>query len=849
MPDSVIARVEEMAEAANQPLMGRSGPVFEWSPGILIEDEEMDEEINDQEEADEPHEEVPVILEEAEPAQQVVPEHQEEEELPLYDEVADDEEAFPIPEQEPMHVVETVAEDEQEVADNQTDEDATDEGGDGGHTVKSETPSDDEGANPDRGRYNLRADRTRSYDHRFGHETQFLQYSSEDVSPLRQAVAEMKLTECTEGVHKVVTGILMNQMTAKAGIKKHGQVAIDALHQEFLQLHDLGVFEGHHAHELSKSQKRGALRAISVIKEKRSGKIKGRTVADGSVQRGLYSKEETSSPTVSTDALMLSLMIDAAEHRDVATADVAGAYLHAKLDDFTLLKVEGQSVDIMCDVNEMYEKYVTIEHGKRVLYLQLLKALYGCVKSALLWYELFMGTLKEMGFELNPYDMCVANKMFDGKQCTIAWFVDDNKISHVDHKVVTEVILKIEKRFGKMTVTRGKEHIFLGMHIVFNDDGTVSIQMKEYIEEAIADFLRKTSKTAVTPANRNLFEINHDCVELTMEESDNFHSIVAKLLYVSKRARIDIELPIAFLCTRVSCSTEQDQGKLARVLEYLSGSLDDWLILGADDIACMSNWVDSSYAVHEDMKSHTGGATSFGRGAVMSKSAKQKLNTKSSTEAEFVGGSDYIPRPIWAKKFLECQGYVMKENIFYQDNMSTIQFLKNGRKSCGPNSRHIDIRYFFIKDRLEIENMEVRYCPTEQMLADFFTKPLQGNLFRRLKAVIMGHAHIDTLKLIPTGPPQERVGESVNGCGPDVPTVPSPTVQPHDGTGDTVGVKGPSPVPQSTEATGIRKEVSWNVPEPTKSYVTARKDKEKNRHNMATYAAITRRNLPQGNRE
>jgi hypothetical protein len=93
-------------------------------------------------------------------------------------------------------------------------------------------------------------------------------------------------------------------------------------------------------------------------------------------------------------------------------------------------------------------------------------------------------------------------------------------------------------------------------------------------------------------------------------------------------------------------------------LEYLRGTLDEFLTLGADDLGIMRTWVDASYAVHEDMKSHTGGVVSFGRGAVMSKSSKQRLNTKSSMEAELVGASDYLPYPIWAKYFLEAQGYI-----------------------------------------------------------------------------------------------------------------------------------------------------------------------------------------------
>jgi hypothetical protein len=137
----------------------------------------------------------------------------------------------------------------------------------------------------------------------------------------------------------------------------------------------------------------------------------------------------------------------------------------------------------------------------------------------------------------------------------------------------------------------------------------------------------------------------------------------------------------------------------------------------------------------------------------MSKSSKQKLNTKSSTEAELAEASDCLRYPIWGKEFLEAQGYTLKENVFYQDNQSTIRYEKNGRKSCGPNSRHRDIRYFFIKDRLGVENVSVHYCPAEQMLADFFTKPLQGSLFRKFREVIMGHKHIDTLKEVPTASP------------------------------------------------------------------------------------------------
>jgi hypothetical protein len=254
--------------------------------------------------------------------------------------------------------------------------------------------------------------------------------------------------------------------------------------------------------------------------------------------------------------------------------------------------------------------------------------------------------------------------MIDGKQCTIGWYVDDTKISHVNPDVVTSMIEKMEEKFGKMTVTRGKVHTFLGMKITLQKDGTVKIEMKEYVKEAIEQFGEDVSSRAATPAKKDLFEIDWESPSLDKDGSELFHSIVAKLLYISKRGRIDIQLAIAFLCTRVSCSTNQDWDKLKRVLQFLNRTLDDCMIIGADCLTVLKTWVDASYGVHPDMRSHTGGVLSLGRGVIMSKSSKQKLNTKSSTEAELVGASDYLPSTIWAKMFLGEQGYEIRENTF-----------------------------------------------------------------------------------------------------------------------------------------------------------------------------------------
>ena len=136
---------------------------------------------------------------------------------------------------------------------------------------------------------------------------------------------------------------------------------------------------------------------------------------------------------------------------------------------------------------------------------------------------------------------------------------------------------------------------------------------------------------------------------------------------------------------------------------------------------------------------------SLGLGVLHGKSTKQKLNVKSSTEAELVGVSNYLPYNIWLLMFLSEQGYAITGNTLYQDNQSTILVPKNGRNSCTDNSRHVDIRYFFVKDRVEKGEVKVEYCPSLQMLADLFTKLLKGALYNKFRNVIMGYEPISSL--------------------------------------------------------------------------------------------------------
>ena len=136
-------------------------------------------------------------------------------------------------------------------------------------------------------------------------------------------------------------------------------------------------------------------------------------------------------------------------------------------------------------------------------------------------------------------------------------------------------------------------------------------------------------------------------------------------------------------------------------------------------------------------------------------STKHKLNTRSSTEAELVSVDDCMPAICWTRYFLQAQGYAVNENIVYQDNKSAILLETNGKASSSKRTKHINVRYFFVTDRVAKQELNVEWCPTGDMIADFMTKPLQGALFKKFRDLIMG---VRSLASVDTPTPQECIG-------------------------------------------------------------------------------------------
>jgi hypothetical protein len=184
------------------------------------------------------------------------------------------------------------------------------------------------------------------------------------------------------------------------------------------------MFKPKHWRELIQVQRQTVLESHMFLKQKHDGDIKGRTVSGGNKQRDYISKEDASSPTAATEAVLFSFIIDAEEGRDMAVVDVPNAFVQTRVEnekDMDFLKIHGVLVDILVKIApDVYKSYVSRDKkGMKQLLVQCHSALYGTMVASLLYYRKFVKSLTDVGFIINPYDPCVANKLIEGKQMTI----------------------------------------------------------------------------------------------------------------------------------------------------------------------------------------------------------------------------------------------------------------------------------------------------------------------------------------------------------------------------------------------------------------------------------------------
>jgi Reverse transcriptase (RNA-dependent DNA polymerase) len=477
-------------------------------------------------------------------------------------------------------------------------------------------------------------------------------------------------------------------------------------------------------------------------------KIKARLCVDGRAQvREDYAQYEIESPTASIASIFTIAQIAAAENRFIMVGDIGTAYLNARMpmdkpDKILHMVIAKDVADEIIRQDKSFERYRKQDGG---LLVRLEKALYGCIESANLWYQNLAGTLQNNGFTANPRDLCVFNKIIRKVQFTILVYVDDLKMTCVDKAAVLEMEQILRNTYGQFRTTHGRILPYLGCTWDYTEPGFVKVLQTGMIQDLI-QARQKTHKdrgTVLTgnpnsPGAPHLFNRTPDCERLSAEQAKINHTQVAILNYLANHGRPDMALVTGELCKRVKDPTTQDFNKLDRGVLYLHGTLNQPLRLGCTMPPKVTVSIDAAFANRDMMKSTSGMCVTLGVGNFITSSKVQKLNSKSSTEAEIIAVSDGMNIPLWLVDFLFHQGYKKYPIRLEQDNQSCIALLTKGR-STAETTRFIEIRKFWITDYIRTGAVEIVYVPTEDMTSDYFTKPLQGAVFSKMVKKIMGN--------------------------------------------------------------------------------------------------------------
>lgn len=525
------------------------------------------------------------------------------------------------------------------------------------------------------------------------------------------------------------------KISVTRALRERKAEALPVILKELRQMLDKMVWHPVHMAGLSHAEKKAIIRSSMFLRDKyhSSGafdKFKARLVAGGNLQdKGLY--EDLSSPTAATTSVLTIAAIAAHEERIVEVVDIGGAFLHAdiKLTGIPVhMRIDRQIADLLIQLMPFYSSF---QLGDGSIIVRLDKALYGCVEASSLWFANLCGALSDYGFTPNPYDPCVFNKWGNGNQLTVVLHVDDLMVTCASQATLDDFSGFLKQRYGKseINIKTGRVIGYVGMTFDFSIVGEVSVTMENTVEDTLAGY--GVLQPRATPATESLFE-TRDAPKIGTAAAKLFHTKVAQLLYLAKRTRPECLTAVSFLSTRVQAPDIDDEAKLRRLLGYVLHTKERGITLRIGEFMSVRAYIDAAYGVHSASgKSHTGCAIVLGgAGPVFAKSGKQKIVTKSSTEAELVGMSDTASQAIHLRNFVVAQGYELGPVVIYQDNLSCMALMRRG----GPGSersRHINIRHFWLAERVKNGEVAIEHLGTEKMMANVLTKPVQGAQFEK----------------------------------------------------------------------------------------------------------------------
>ena len=441
---------------------------------------------------------------------------------------------------------------------------------------------------------------------------------------------------------------------------------------------------------------------------------KARLVAQGYSQKFGIDFDDVFAPVVRQVTFKTFLSIAGKNKYVIKQFDVSSAFLNGTID------------------KDVYMRQPEGFKSKANAVCQLKKSLYGLKQSAKIWNDHIDNVLNDIGFENCKADKCLYKKLVKGKYMFLLLYVDDILVAYENEVEIDNVYEKLQKRFDLKSM--GLVKIFLGLEIT-KEGSDYMLCQSQYIDKVCHEFGLNDAKPSSYPIDPGYFKIKDIDV---LPNNEQYRKIIGALLYISINSRPDISAAVAILSRKVESPTKTDLNEVKRVLRYLKATKEKRLRLskaykyGTIETFCDADWASDVI----DRKSMSGVIIFFNGGPVHWFSRKQSLVTLSSTEAEYISLSEAGKEIKWFKMLLEDFNCQQTEPIIVnEDNQSCIR-LASDEKSVN-RSKHIDIKFHFIRDMVANNEIKLVYCPTEDMVADVLTKPIATNKYNSICCKMM----------------------------------------------------------------------------------------------------------------
>ena len=456
-------------------------------------------------------------------------------------------------------------------------------------------------------------------------------------------------------------------------------------------------------------------------------KLKSRICAGGHKQTE-DSFTKMPSGTIDFSTLMIILSMNKLKKSDIYTTDIPSAYLNSDLKELIYMRLTKELSNIFINNDNNLKNYLD-ENG--CLYVKLNKSLYGLKQSGYNWNKKFSDFLIDLGFTQSLGDNCLFYHIDTELLTLLGLHVDDLIISSNNNKLI-QIIKEKMSCFGDLN-WECKSTNYLGMHLEQLEDHSVNVDLIAMTNKILEK--RKINKSSESPSDTQFF-IHEEQGDYSHNSTD-FKSQLMELMFLA-RVRIDILKECVFLSTLSNNPGPLAYKKLHKVQSYLFTYPNRYINLGASSME-LKAYVDASYALHANGRSHTGYFLTLGdnAGPIAVKSFMQKFTTLSSTEAELLALVDSVKKSIGIIKILNeiNSSEQISLNVF-QDNKSTIVIAGNG-EGISLKSKHFRVRFHFLKELIEDGILIINYLSTEEMLSDFLTKSTTINQFNSQSSKIM----------------------------------------------------------------------------------------------------------------